>query len=71
MSYSETQERLARALSDQARLIRLESSRRAWIGPDYTTYRASRREEARRVMVLRDAILAADPLELDAILDRR
>lgn len=70
-TYSETQERLAKALNTEARKHELAAGSRSFYGPAWASVRAAERAEVRRCRALRDAILAADPLELDALLDRR
>jgi hypothetical protein len=68
---SETQRRIAGALELQAKRHRLDAGGRSNIGPQRAAYRKFLREEARRCKALRRAILAADPLELDAVVNAR
>jgi hypothetical protein len=68
---SETALRLADALVDRSRLCMQDAGSRARYGKKNATARAALREEARRCDVLRAAILAADPVDLDAVIDRK
>lgn len=69
--YSETQSAIATALEDRAEKLRRMARSRSLSGPGNTRMRTAHREAARRADVLAKAVLAADPLELDAVLDQR
>jgi hypothetical protein len=70
-THSETQLRLANALALMALTCRTSARSRKWAGEAHASHRQNLREEARRSDVLRAAILATDPLELDAVVDQR
>ena len=70
-THSETVNRIAAALADRADLQVRAANSRPLGGPQNKAIRAAHREEARRCNTLRAAILAADPLELDAVVDHR
>jgi hypothetical protein len=68
---SETQDRLANALTDRSDKLYRQAKSPRLAAARWRVQRGLLREEARRCDVLRAAILAADPLDLDAVVDRK
>lgn len=68
---SETQNRLADALADRSEKLYRQAKSRRLAAARWRVQRGLLREEARRCDVLRAAILSSDPLDLDAVVDRR
>jgi len=69
--YSDTQSMIATALQERAARLRRKAKGRGMRGPENARQRAVYRETARRSDVLAEAILRADPLDLDAVVDQQ